>query len=346
MARHPKPLGGDPIRNAPSTLSLTGMVLNNDQTNQLQTRKKPAWLKARVPGGPEYKATKSNIEAHGLHTVCQEASCPNLGECWTRGVATIMILGDTCTRACGFCNIKTGKPPTTDLEEPRRVADALRGTDLKHIVITSVDRDDLPDGGAALWAETIIRVRDACPDLSLEVLIGDFQGDEAALQMVIDAKPNIIAHNVETVRRCHPAVRPSAQYERSIELLARVKSQGRIAKTGIMVGIGERKEEVHQLLHDIIEKTTTPKTLNRGGGFQPPSTSTTSAPNACDIITIGQYLQPTLNHLPIDRWVHPDEFDEYKKVGEAAGFKVVFSGPLVRSSYLADKQAEGLELGF
>jgi lipoyl synthase len=330
------------------------MVLNNDQTNQLQTRKKPAWLKARVPGGPEYKATKSNIEAHGLHTVCQEASCPNLGECWTRGVATIMILGDTCTRACGFCNVKTGKPPTTDLEEPRRVADALRRTDLKHIVITSVDRDDLPDGGAALWAETIVRVRDACPDLSIEVLIGDFQGDEAALQMVIDAKPNIIAHNVETVRRCHPAVRPSAQYERSIELLARVKSQGRIAKTGIMVGIGERKEEVHQLLHNIIEKTTTPvarlaepgeiptsaNPTTRGGDFQPPT------PNACDIITIGQYLQPTLNHLPIDRWVHPDEFAEYKTIGLAAGFKVVFSGPLVRSSYLADQQAEGLELGF
>ncbi len=351
LARHPRPLGGDPIKTARPAVSLSSLVINNNQTQQLRAKKKPAWLRARVPGGEAFKATKANIETHGLHTVCQEASCPNMGECWERGVATIMILGDTCTRNCGFCNVKTGKPPVTDLDEPRRVADSLRGTHLKHIVITSVDRDDMPDGGAAIWAETIIRLRDACPDLSIEVLIGDFRGDETALQMVIDAKPNIIAHNLETVRRCHPAVRPAARYERSIELLRRVKAQGRIAKTGIMVGIGERREEVHEFLHDLIAKTTvpvpTPQTPTiREGSSKLNNLDTASPTDACDIITIGQYLQPTLNHLPIDRWVHPDEFAEYERVGTEAGFKVVFSGPLVRSSYLADKQAEGLDLGF
>ncbi|GAB4384509.1 MAG: lipoyl synthase [Phycisphaerales bacterium] len=330
LARHPKPLGGQPIRGARSAFSLTDRILDNETPHQLVIKKKPAWLRARVPGGEGFQHTKAVIDSHRLHTVCQEASCPNMGECWARGVATIMILGDTCTRACGFCNVKTGKPPVTDRDEPRRVAEALRGTGLRHIVITSVDRDDLRDGGASIWAETIVRVRDACPDLSIEVLIGDFRGDETALQMVIDAQPNIIAHNLETVRRCHPAVRPSARYERSIELLRRVKAQGGIAKTGLMVGIGEKREEVFECLHEIIEKTTVQRADDA------------SQSDACDIITIGQYLQPTRNHLPIDRWVHPDEFAEYEQVGKRAGFKVVFSGPLVRSSYLADKQAEGL----
>ncbi|RMH14872.1 MAG: lipoyl synthase [Planctomycetota bacterium] len=329
IARHPKPLGGQPIRGSHAKVSLSDRILNNTTPHQLVIKKKPPWLKARVPGGEGFKATKSIIDQNQLHTVCQEASCPNMGECWARGVATIMILGDTCTRACGFCNVKTGKPPVTDHDEPRRVAEALRGTGLRHIVITSVDRDDLPDGGASIWAETIVRVRDACPDLSIEVLIGDFRGDEAALQMVIDAEPNIIAHNLETVRRCHPAVRPSARYERSMELLRRVKAQGRIAKTGIMVGIGEKRDEVFELLHDVQEQTR----VHIDGRSE-----------ACDIITIGQYLQPTLNHLPIDRWVHPDEFAEYERVGREAGFKVVFSGPLVRSSYLADQQAASVTL--
>ncbi|KAA0213465.1 MAG: lipoyl synthase [Leptolyngbya sp. PLA3] len=369
LARHPRPLGGQPIRGAKPTISLTDQILNNQSIQTLALKKKPAWLKARVPGGEGFLSTKSIIDRNRLHTVCQEASCPNMGECWARGVATIMILGDTCTRACGFCNVKTGKPPVTDLDEPRRVADALRGTGLKHIVITSVDRDDLSDGGAGLWAETIVRVRDACPDLSIEVLIGDFRGDEASLQMVIDAQPNIIAHNLETVRRCHPAVRPSARYERSIELLRRVKAQGRIAKTGLMVGIGERREEVLECLRDIIEKTTVARVAEpglhacgqngvgippnarlaeeaRGVAPEPVGPAPDATRDACDIITIGQYLQPTLNHLPIDRWVHPDEFAEYERAGKEAGFKVVFSGPLVRSSYLADKQAEGLKLGF
>lgn len=323
VQRHPRPLGGDPIRTLKPVVSLSSMILNNedDAVHHLSIKKKPSWLKAKLPGGAGFQSTKSTIDAHNLHTVCQEAACPNMGECWAKGVATIMILGDTCTRACGFCNVKTGKPAAVDKDEPRRVAESLKGAGLKHIVITSVDRDDLPDGGAGIWAETIVRTREACPDMSIEVLVGDFQGDEAALQMVIDAKPEIIAHNLETVKRCHPAVRPSAKYQRTMELLARVKAQGGIAKTGIMVGIGERKEEVFEMFNDLVSMT------DHNG-------------DACDIITIGQYLQPTRNHLPIDRWVHPDEFQEYIEVGEKAGIKLVVSGPLVRSSYLADQQVE------
>lgn len=336
LARHPRPLGGDPIRNARPTVSLTGMVLNNAENavQHLAPKRKPEWLRARMPGGQAFNSTRANMRANGLHTVCEEAACPNIGECWDRGVATIMILGDTCTRACGFCNVKTGKPPITDRDEPRRVAESLRGLGLRHVVITSVDRDDLPDGGASIWAETIIRVRDACPDMSLEVLIGDFKGDEAALQMVIDAKPTIIAHNLETVKRCHPAVRPSARYERTMELLRRVKANGAIAKTGIMVGIGEKKQEVLDLFEDLVRITSD------HDGPRDPRDPARGDP--CDIITIGQYLQPTRNHLPLDRWVHPDEFAEYEAAGKAAGIKTVFSGPLVRSSYLADKQAEDI----
>ncbi|USO00364.1 MAG: lipoyl synthase [Phycisphaeraceae bacterium] len=319
------------------------MVLNNQATpvHHLDIKRKPDWLRAKMPGGTGYRDTKANIDGHRLHTVCEEAACPNLGECWARGVATIMILGDTCTRACGFCNVKTGKPPATDHGEPERVAESLRGLGLRYVVITSVDRDDLPDGGASIWAETIRRVKDACPEMKLEVLIGDFQGDPDALQMVIDARPDVIAHNLETVRRCHPAVRPSARYERTMELLRRVKAAGAVAKTGLMVGIGERDDEVVDCLHELVRLTgdhdgpRDPRAASAGG---------TGAGDPCDIITIGQYLQPTRNHLPIDRWVHPDRFAEYGRIGKEAGLKVVFSGPLVRSSYLADKQFEGLGL--
>ncbi len=304
------------------------MVLNNaGGVEHMQPRRKPPWLKAKVPGGPEYERLKANLASARLVTVCQEAGCPNMGECWSRGVATIMILGDTCTRACGFCNVKTGRPPVLDTDEPRRVAESLRtmqlGSGLKHIVITSVNRDELPDGGAAIWAETIQRTRDACPGLSIEVLIPDFEGNWAALQMVIDARPHIINHNLETIRRMYPAVRPSAKFDRSLELLRRVKEQGLVAKTGIMVGIGERDEEVGGFMADLLEKTTT----QRG---------------RCDILTIGQYLQPTRNHLPIDRFVTPEQFASYKSVGLGMGFRVVESGPLVRSSYHADHQADEL----
>jgi lipoic acid synthetase len=328
LARHPRPAGGDPLRriDAP-VLSLSGMVLNNDQTQQLAIKKKPAWLKAKVPAGPAYEQLKDLLAKANLVTVCQEASCPNMGECWSRGVATIMILGDTCTRACGFCNVKTGRPATLDKDEPRRVAQSLRtmmqGSGLKHIVITSVNRDELPDGGASIWAETIQRTRDACPGLSIEVLIPDFEGNWAALQMVIDARPHIINHNLETVRRMYPAVRPSAKFDRSLELLRRVKDQGLVAKTGIMVGIGEHDDEVSAFIDDLLASTRT-------------------ATGACDILTIGQYLQPTRNHLPIDRFVTPEQFEHYRTTGLAKGLKVVESGPLVRSSYHADHQADEL----
>ncbi|MCC6661357.1 MAG: lipoyl synthase [Phycisphaerales bacterium] len=296
------------------------MVLNNSdrEPQQLAVKRKPPWLKAKVPGGPGYQRLKAIMDQHRLHTVCQEAGCPNMGECWARGVATIMILGDTCTRSCGFCNVKTGRPGAVDRDEPRRVAESLALMGLRHVVITSVNRDELSDGGAAVWAETIIRTREACPSMSVEVLIPDFEGNWAALQMVVDARPHIINHNLETVRRMYPAVRPSAKFARSVELLRRVKEQGGVAKTGIMVGIGERDDEVVALLEEVQEAAS------------------------CDILTIGQYLQPTRNHLPIDRWVTPEQFAMFKERGLAAGFKVVESGPLVRSSYHADHQADVL----
>ncbi len=286
--------------------------------SHLTIRRKPDWIRAKVPGGAGYERLKSIIDEHKLHTVCQEASCPNMGECWSRGTATIMILGDTCTRSCGFCNVKTGRPPTLDLDEPRRVAASLKLMNLKHVVITSVNRDELDDGGAAIWAETIHRVHDECPHMSVEVLVGDFCGDEKAIQTVIDAKPEILAHNMETVRRMHPAVRPQADYERSLNVLKQIKAGGLVAKTGIMVGIGERDDEVLALLGDVRDFANT------------------------DIFTIGQYLQPTRNHLPIDRWVTPGQFLSFKKEGLALGFRVVESGPLVRSSYHAEEQAERL----
>ncbi len=329
LQRHPRPAGGDPMRRIDRPLvSLTGMVLNNagDQPQHLTSKRKPKWLKAKVPGGPGYEKLKKNIDTHGLHTVCEEAGCPNMGECWARGVATIMILGDTCTRACGFCNVKTGRPPELDLDEPRRVAESLALMGLKHVVITSVNRDELPDGGAAIWAETITRVREACPEMSLEVLVPDFEGNWDALDVVLDAQPHILNHNLECVRRMYPAVRPSAKFDRSLELLRRVKERGMVAKTGIMVGIGERDDEILDLLDDVIAST-------RAAG--PDGTE-----DSCDVLTIGQYLQPTRNHLPIDRWVTPEQFDTYRVEGVDRGFKVVESGPLVRSSYHADYQAD------
>ncbi len=323
IARHPRPLGGDTLRSTgTATLSLTDRILTNrggisgtDTIQQLDIRRKPDWLRAKIPGGDGYLRLKKIIDEHRLHTVCQEASCPNMGECWSRGSATIMILGDTCTRSCGFCNVKTGRPAQVDLDEPRRVAESLRLMDLRHVVITSVNRDELPDGGAAIWSETIHRVHEACPRMSVEVLVGDFCGDMDSIRVVCDAKPEIISHNMETVRRMHPAVRPQAKYERSLDVLAAFKASGLVTKTGIMVGIGERDDEVLEVLDDI------------------------QRASRADVLTIGQYLQPTRNHLPIDRWVHPDTFASFKSEALARGFRVCESGPLVRSSYHADEQA-------
>ena len=318
--RHPRPLGGDTARGVlgESLIDLSNRVLDNRQSSTLDTRRKPAWIRAQVPGGDAYLSLRSRIEGLGLHTVCQEASCPNIGECWSRGTATIMVLGDTCTRSCGFCNVKTGRPPVTDLDEPRRVATMLSDAGLRHVVITSVDRDDLPDGGAAIWAETIERTKASCPDMTLEALVGDFKGNHEDLQLVIDAAPDILSHNVETVPRMHPAVRPQADYDRSIEVLRRIHDGGLTAKTSLMVGIGERDEEIMTTMQDIRKRART------------------------DILTIGQYLQPTRNHLPIDRWVTPAAFDQWKDIGLDIGFRAVQSGPLVRSSYHAEEHARAV----
>ena len=316
--RHARPLGGDTARQlGPATLSLSGLVLHNRDgiPQQLAISRKPSWIRAKVPAGIEYERLRATIADHRLHTVCQEASCPNIGDCWSRGTATIMILGDVCTRSCGFCNVRTGRPLPPDPDEPRRVAESIALMGLRHIVITCVDRDDLDDGGAALWAETIRRVHALCPETSVEVLVGDFKGDRDALQLVMDAKPEIIAHNLETVRRMHPAVRPQASYDRSLKVLQWMKQGGLVAKTGLMVGIGERDDEVLDLLNDVRSVADT------------------------DILTIGQYLQPTRNHLPMDRWVTPDRFEYFKVEAMSRGFSVVESGPLVRSSYHAEEQA-------
>lgn len=321
QTRHPRPLGGDTARKTDAgSVSLSNLVLNNGDTapQHLSMKRKPAWIRARVPGGEGYHRLKAIIDENRLHTVCEEATCPNIGECWSRGTATIMILGDICTRSCGFCNVKTGRPMPVDFDEPRRVAESLALMNLKHVVITCVDRDDLSDGGAAIWAETIERTHESCPQMSVEALIGDFKGDAAALDIVIKARPEILAHNMETVKRMHPAVRPQAKYHRSLEVLKRVKDAGLVSKTGIMVGIGERDDEVLTVMDDIRTIANT------------------------DVFTIGQYLQPTRNHLPIDRWVTPEQFDIYRIEGLQRGFKVVESGPLVRSSYHAEEQAEKL----
>jgi lipoic acid synthetase len=281
-----------------------------------QPGKKPPWLRVKLPAGPVYSDLRSNIDKHHLHTVCESAKCPNMGECWARGTATVMILGDVCTRSCGFCNIATGRPPTLDLDEPKRVAESIALMKLKHCVITSVNRDELDDGGAKVWAETITRTREAAPNTSIEVLIPDFCGDWDALQLVLDAKPDILNHNTETVPSQYKRVRPQAKYPRTLELLKRAKAQNFITKTGLMVGIGETDEELTQVFQDL------------------------AAINV-DILTLGQYLQPTRQHLPIDRWVHPDQFAEYKRYCmQELNFPVVESGPLVRSSYHAEEQAE------
>jgi lipoic acid synthetase len=320
--RHTRPLGGDTARYTRSSalIDLSNQVLNNsDGSQSLMMLRKPSWIRAKLPAGAGYQTIRANMEEHNLNTVCQEASCPNIGDCWSRGTATIMILGDICTRACGFCNVKTGKPAAPDYDEPVNVGKSIALMGLRHIVITCVDRDDLQDGGAQLWAEAIQAVHAYAPSTSVEALIGDFQGNKNDLQTVIDVKPEILAHNLETVPRMHGAVRPQATYDRSMQVLARIKESGLVSKTGIMVGIGETDDEIMALLADIRKKAET------------------------EIITIGQYLQPSRNHLPIDRWVHPDQFELYKEIGLQLGFRVVESGPMVRSSFHAEEQVREFE---
>jgi lipoic acid synthetase len=279
----------------------------------LNTRK-PDWLRAKLPAGPVYQETRRLVDEHKLHTVCQSAQCPNLGECWSRKTATIMILGNICTRSCGFCAVNTGRPTELDLDEPRRVAEAIRVMGLRHAVITSVARDELNDGGAAVWASTIREVRAASPETRLEVLIPDFKGQWEHLQTVLDARPDILNHNVETVPRLHKVVRPQAAYARSLELLRRAKDQGFITKSGLMLGLGETDDEIAATLRDM-------------------------AAEKMDILTLGQYLRPTAQHLPLHRWITPEEFLHWKTFALGLGFGVVESGPLVRSSYHADEQS-------
>lgn len=279
----------------------------------MKTKTKPAWLKTKLRNGPNFQDLKSIVSNNQVHTVCQEAMCPNISECWERRAATIMILGDTCTRSCGFCAVKTGRPSAVDLDEPRRTAEAVKKMGLHHCVITSVDRDELDDGGAAIWAETIRQIHAEVLGCSIEVLTPDFQGKPESIKTVLDAKPEIMSHNMETVERLHRKIRPQAQYQRSLDVLSQSVVEGLQTKTSIMVGIGEEKEEVFALMDDV-----------RATG--------------CQIFSLGQYLQPTKAHEPVHRYVHPDEFEEYKVYGLQIGFNYVESGPLVRSSYHADEQ--------
>jgi lipoic acid synthetase len=285
--------------------------------------RKPGWLKVRSPGGPNYLRLKRLMRSQALHTVCEEAGCPNIGECWEAGTATFMILGDVCTRACKYCAVAHGLPTVLDRDEPRRVAETVAAMQLEHVVITSVNRDELPDGGAAIYAETIQRVKGRLPECSVEVLIPDFKGDEAALATVLKAEPAILGHNLETVERLHPEVRPGGRYWRSISFLgaSRRLAPHILTKTGIILGMGERAPEIRRAMRDLREA-------------------------GVDILTLGQYLRPSLQHIPVARWVTPEEFRDWKRIGEDDyGFRHVESGPLVRSSYHAKDQARQVSAG-
>ncbi len=281
-------------------------------------RRLPAWLKAKAPGSPGYLRLKRLVKGLDLNTVCESAHCPNIGECWSAGTATFMILGDVCTRSCGFCAIRTGRPTHVDHEEPERVAEAIARLHLRHAVITSVNRDELPDGGASIFARTIRAVHERCPGTSVEVLIPDFQGNWDALAEVLDAGPEILNHNLETVPRLYRRMRPQARYERSLELLDRARSLGPApTKSGLMLGAGETRGEVDLSIRDL-------------------------AAVGCGILTLGQYLSPSEQHVPVDRFVPPEEFDALGEFARALGFGHVESGPLVRSSYHAERQAGDL----
>ncbi len=274
--------------------------------------RKPDWLKIRIPSGKAYVKVKEIVERHKLHTICTSGQCPNMAECWGLGTATFMILGDICTRSCKFCATKTGKPDPVDPDEPRNLAESVSLMGLKHCVITSVDRDDLPDLGAGHWAETIRAVKAVNPHTTIETLIPDFQGKPELIQKVIDAGPEVISHNLETVRRITPQVRSAAKYDRSLQVLRQIAASGITAKSGIMAGLGETEAEVLETMDDLLAA-------------------------GCTVMTIGQYLQPTRDHLPVADYVHPGVFEKWEKIGLEKGFRFVESKPLVRSSYHAEK---------
>ena len=287
-------------------------VQDNQEIQKVERLKKPNWLRVKLPTGENYRKVRGLVDQHKLHTICESGSCPNMGECWGEGTATFMILGNICTRSCGFCAVQTGKPEEVDEFEPGRVANSVKIMGVKHAVITSVDRDDLKDGGAAIWSQTVRAIRNQSPGTTLETLIPDFAGKWENLQFIIDVSPEIVSHNLETVRRLTKHVRIQAKYDRSLEVLFRLKKGGMRTKSGVMLGLGETEKEVLETMDDLRQVGT-------------------------DILTLGQYLQPTLRHLPVAEFITPEQFDKYRKIGLEMGFRYVESGPLVRSSYHAEK---------
>ena len=282
------------------------------ETNVLKKPKKPSWLKVKLPTGESYKKVRNMVSEHKLHTICESGNCPNMGECWGAGTATFMILGNVCTRSCDFCAVSTGKPEEVDVFEPARVAKSVKLMNVKHAVITSVDRDDLQDGGADIWVKTVSAIRRKSPETTLETLIPDFAGKWENLQKIIEVAPEIVSHNIETVRRLTKKIRIQAKYNRSLELLLRLKKGGMKTKSGLMLGLGETEEEVFETMQDLRSVEV-------------------------DILTLGQYLQPTPKHAEVKDFITPEKFDEYQKLGIEMGFRFVESGPLVRSSYHAEK---------
>ena len=285
---------------------------SNDPKTTVMRTPKPKWLRVKLPTGKEYKEVREIVSEHKLHTICESGHCPNMGECWGAGTATFMILGNICTRSCGFCNVATGKPLEVDIFEPGRVANSVKLMGVKHAVITSVDRDDLPDGGSEIWAQTVRAIRQQSPGTTLETLIPDFAGKWENLMPIIQVAPEIVSHNLETVRRMTKAVRIQAKYDRSLEVLRRLRKAGIKTKSGIMMGLGETVEEVIEAMDDL-------RSVD------------------CQVLTLGQYLQPSPKHLPVAEFIHPDVFTELKTIGLEKGFRFVESGPLVRSSYHAEK---------
>ncbi|MFO7672196.1 MAG: lipoyl synthase [Lutibacter sp.] len=290
--------------------------MSQETTSLPDKIQKPAWLRVKLPVGKKYTELRNLVDKYKLNTICTSGSCPNMGECWTEGTATFMILGNTCTRSCGFCGVKTGRPETVDWEEPEKVARSIKLMKIKHAVITSVDRDDLKDGGSIIWAETINAIRRANPDTTLETLIPDFQGNKTNIDRILAVAPEVISHNLETVRRLTREVRIQAKYDRSLEVLLYMKTQGqRRTKSGIMLGLGETEEEVLETMQDLANAQV-------------------------DVLTIGQYLQPSKKHLPVIEFITPEQFNKYKEIGMTMGFKYVESGALVRSSYKAQRHLE------
>ena len=284
----------------------------NDNTKETERLKKPSWLRVKLPIGENYRKVRNLVDQHKLHTICESGSCPNMGECWGEGTATFMILGNICTRSCGFCAVQTGRPEAVDEFEPGRVANSVKIMGVKHAVITSVDRDDLKDGGSSIWVQTVKAIRVQSPQTTMETLIPDFAGKWENLQRIIDVAPEIVSHNLETVRRLTKEVRIQAKYDRSLELLFRLKKGGMRTKSGVMLGLGETSEEVIETMEDLVNVQV-------------------------DVLTLGQYLQPTSKHLPVKEFITPAQFAYYKELGLKMGFKYVESGPLVRSSYHAEK---------